>query len=105
MCLAASFNLKEVKMYEINKGLEVPTKHSARVINYPFAEMEATDSFFVPIEEFKDYKGWPKVMPAMSNSIRTAAKHWGNRHNGKVFTVRTIRRGGIVTGFRCWRTA
>ena len=91
-------------MYEIEKDVSIPRKYSTRATDYPFAQMTVGDSFFVSMEEFKDYKGFPKAMPAMSNTIRSAAKRWGNQTGGVEFTVRTIREDGHVVGFRCWRT-
>lgn len=92
-------------MYEIEKGVSIPRKYSTRAVGYPFDQMTVGDSFFVSMEEFKDYKGFPKVTPAMSNTIRSAAKRWGQRGDGagEEFTVRTVRGSGAIIGFRCWR--
>ncbi len=72
-------------MYEIKKEMLIPS-YNAR---FPFDEMVAGDSIFIPQSE--------------SKSARAAAWAYGERHEME-FVTRTVEESGIK-GLRIWRTA
>lgn len=70
-------------MYEIEKGVPLPSKE------FPLADMEIGDSFFVPVSDARDKL---KKECRVRNIIPEYKKQ------GRKFTVRTV-----AGGFRCWR--
>jgi len=74
--------------YKVEKGVEIPVPVMRR--KYPFPDMKVGDSFM--LEE--------KITHSQVNIVRSAAKQWGIRHGGKVFSVR---KDGD-RHYRCWRT-
>lgn len=69
--------------YQIESGVPVPEARNGRS-RYPFAKMEAGDTFVVPGDENK--------------GVRSAAHSYGKRH-GRTFTCRRQGDGTV----RVWR--
>lgn len=64
-------------MFEIEKGIEIPEKHSGRKRKYPFREMEVKDFFFV-------LDGKSEVIASALGTEK--------RKSGVKFTCRTVSR-------------
>ncbi len=75
-------------MYTINSGKDKPKSGAGRNVKYPFAYMNALQSFDVPVKKGDDYA-------KIQVNILTASR----RHEGK-FSVRYIKAEKLV---RCWR--
>ena len=79
--------------FNIDKNVAPPTEPVGPRRKYPFASMEAGDSFFVPCEAGEK----PKVL----NNIASGARHYRTRRNlAQHHACRQVE-GGV----RCWRVA
>ena len=79
-------------VYPVEEGIALPPAGRPGA-KYPFDQMRAGDSFFVPLED------------AHPDSPVVAARNYGIR-NGQRFTGRRLfDDGGELVGVRIWRTA